>query len=95
MGDFLATWYMPLTGGAILGGSILGVYVLRMRRGRDAVKSTHIIVFTLMYFIALTAAALLPMTPGRYLMLGLAVYVAILLVHDPILAIVRRHTRRR
>jgi hypothetical protein len=93
MGDFFAEWYAPLTGGAILLVSVLGTYLLRMRRGKDPIKSTNILVFTLMYFVALTVPAFLTMTGSRYLILGTAIYVGLLLVYDAVLSIVRRHTR--
>lgn len=93
MGDFFAEWYAPLTGGAIFLVCVLGTYFLRMRRGRDPIKSTNIVVFTLMYFVTLTVPALLTMTGWRYLILGMAIHVGILLVYDAVLSIVRRHTR--
>lgn len=93
MGDFFAEWYAPLTGGAVFFVSALGTYLLRMRRGLDPVKSANILVFTLMYFVALTVPVLLIMTGWRYLILGTANYVGILLGYDWVLSIVRRYTR--
>ena len=93
MGNFFAEWYAPLTGGAIFIVSVLGTYLLRMRRGRDPIKSTNIIAFTLMYFVVLTVPAFLTMTGLRYLILGTAIYVGLLLFYDTALSLVRRHTR--
>ena len=93
MGDFFAKWYAPLTGGAIFLVCVLGTYFLRMRRGLNPIKSTNIIAFALMYFVALTVPAFLTMTGSRYLILGTAIYVGLLLFYDAALSIVRRHTR--
>lgn len=93
MGDFFNEWYAPLTGGAIFVTSLLGTYLLRMRQGRDPIQSANIIVFTLLYFVVLTASTLLPINAVGYLALGTSLFVAILIGYDAVLSLVRRHTK--